>query len=142
MLKGLDPLLEPELLHILAAMGHGDVIALVDRNFPSTAHARRLVRLDGVGTLRAATAILSVLPVDDFVDPAAYRMEVVGEPEHVPAVQQEFSEVLDAHAGFPVPVAGLERFAFYRRTADAFAVVATGEDRPYGCFLVTKGVIR
>ena len=141
MLIGIDPLLGPELLSILRAMGHGDVLALVDRNFPALAHAQRLVRLDGVDTTRAAKAIFSVLPVDDFVEPAVFRMEVVGNPTSIPDVQHAFKQVLDDACGRDVAVAGLERFEFYRRTQRCFAAVATGEDRPYGCFLITKGVV-
>lgn len=141
MLKGIDPILGPDVLHILRSMGHGDVLALVDRNFPATSHARRVVRLDGVDTTRAASAILSLMPVDDFVTPAVLRMEVVGEPETVPPVQQSFQQVLDKSCGRPVAVNGIERFAFYEQTRDAYAAVATGEDRPFGCFLITKGVV-
>ena len=79
MLKGLDPLLSPDLLHVLRAMGHGDEIAIVDANFPAPSNARRLIRLDGVDTVRALDAVLSVLPLDDFVDCAAFRMSVVGD---------------------------------------------------------------
>lgn len=141
MLIGIDPILGPELLHILRSMGHGDVLALVDRNFPAASYAQRLVRLDGIDTTRAATAILSVMPVDDFVTPAVWRMEVVGDSDAIPPVQRAFQEVLDKSCGRPVAVAGIERFAFYDGTRNAYAVVATGEDRPYGCFLVTKGVV-
>src|SRR6478609_5827696 len=77
MLKGLDPLLGPELLSILRAMGHGDELALVDANFPAAASAKRLVRLDGIPATRVLTAVLSVLPLDDFVDSPATRMAVV-----------------------------------------------------------------
>ena len=80
MLKGLDPLLPPDLLHALAAMGHGDELALVDRNYPATSTSQRLVRLDGADTAAAARAILSLLPLDTFVDEPLLRMEVVGSP--------------------------------------------------------------
>ena len=90
MLKGIDPLLGPELLMALASMGHGDELAVVDRNFPAASVARRLVRLDGVSLIEAAAAIFSVFPIDTFVDKPLVRMEVVGEPSLVTAVQQEF----------------------------------------------------
>lgn len=140
MLKGIDPLLGPDLLRVLREMGHGDVLALVDRNYPAAASGRPVLRLDGVDTTRAAAAILSVLPVDDFVTPAVWRMEVVDDPEEIPEVQQAFTQEVARHTS-DVEVAGLERFEFYRRAAEAYAVVATGETRPYGCFLLTKGVV-
>jgi L-fucose mutarotase len=141
MLIGIDPILGPDLLHVMRSMGHGDVLALVDRNFPATSHAPSIVRLDGVDTVRAATAILSVLPVDDFVTPAVFRMQVVGDPAAITPVQRDFQEVLDRACGRPVAIEGIERFEFYSRTRDAYAAVITGEDRPYGCFLITKGVV-
>ena len=141
LLKNLDPLLHADLLHALAAMGHGDELALVDRNFPAAALARRLVRLDGVGIVRAGQAILSVFPLDSFVEHPVLRMAVVGDPQEIPLVQREFQEAIDRAESRPWPMGQVERFAFYERARDAFAVVATGEDRAYGCFLLKKGVI-
>lgn len=141
MLKGIDPLLNAELLHILRAMGHGDDLALVDRNFPAASVARRLVTLDGVDVVRAGRAILSVFPLDSFVEKPALRMEVVGKPEEIPEVQRQLQEEIDKAEGKSLPMGSLERFAFYEAAKKAFAVVATGESRPYGCFLLKKGVI-
>ncbi|MBX6322730.1 MAG: RbsD/FucU family protein [Rhodospirillaceae bacterium] len=141
MLKGIDPLLNAELLNILRAMGHGDELALVDRNFPAASVARRLVRLDGVDIPRAARAILSVLPLDTFVDRPVRRMEVVGKPDEVPAVQREMQQIINEAEGRDCPMGSLERFAFYDQARTAFAVVATGESRAYGCFLLKKGVL-
>jgi L-fucose mutarotase len=140
-LKDIDPLLSADLLGHLAAMGHGDVLALVDRNFPAASTARRLVTLPGVDVPRAARAIFSVLPVDAFVEPALLRMGAVGAEETVQEVHAELQAVVDDAEGRPVPSAALERFEFYRQAAQAYVVVATTEDRPYGCFLVTKGVV-
>jgi len=142
MLINIDPLLHPDLLHALRGMGHGDEIALVDANFPATANARRLLRLDGVDIPRAGEAILSVLPLDSFVAHPVLRMEMVDHPEEVPAVQQEFQSLVNRAAGRELPMGGLERHAFYRRAREAFAVVVTGERRGYGCFLLSKGVLR
>jgi L-fucose mutarotase len=142
MLKGIDPVVSPELLHILAAMGHGDEIAIVDANFPAAAMARRLVRMDGVNSRRAMASILKLLPVDDFVDCPVAVIEVVGDTEAVPETVQEFQSVLDAAEGRDVRIAPIDRFEFYRRSREAFAIVATGETRLYGCALVKKGVIR
>lgn len=141
MLKNIDPLLNAELLGHLAAMGHGDVLAIVDRNYPAASTARRLVTLSGVDVPTAARAIFSVLPVDTFVEPAVRRMGAVGDEESVQEVHAAFQQVVDEAEGRAVPAAPVERFDFYRRAAEAYLVVATTEDRPYGCFLVTKGVV-
>ncbi len=142
MLKGIDPLLNADLLHILRAMGHGDDIVIVDANFPAATMGRRIVRLDGVDATRAAEAILSVLPLDDFVDAPAARMEVVGDAKAVPPVCKEFQKLVDKAAGKHLELGRIERFAFYERAKAAFALVATGERRLYGNLLLKKGVIR
>jgi L-fucose mutarotase len=141
MLKNIDPLLNADLLQVLAAMGHGDDLALVDRNFPAAANARRLIRLDGTDIIKAGRAILSVYPLDSFVDHPVKRMQMVGKPDEIPSVQQDFQKVIDAAEGRSWPMGSLERFAFYEAARQAFAVVATSESRPYGCFLLKKGVI-
>lgn len=140
MLKGISPLLSPDLLHVLASMGHGDELVLADANFPAATHARRLVRLPGSNTPEVLDAVLGVLPLDDFVQHAALTMQVVGDPSARPPVVAELDVVLHAHAC--PPSAGLERFAFYERAATAFAIVATGETRVYGNILLKKGVVR
>lgn len=141
MLKDIDPLLSADLLGHLAAMGHGDVLALVDRNFPAASTARRLVVLPGADVPRAARAILSVLPVDTFVEPAVLRMGPVGDEQAELEVHAALQSVVDDAEGRAVPSAAVERFEFYRRAAEAYVVVATTEHRPYGCFLITKGVV-
>ena len=141
MLKGLDPLLPPDLLHALAAMGHGDELALVDRNYPASSTSQRLIRLDGADTAAAARAILSLFPLDTFVDEPLVRMEVVGSPAEVTPVQQELAGIASELDGREVAMGSLERFAFYERSRGAFATVITGEDAPYACFLLIKGVI-
>ena len=140
MLKGLDPLLGPDLIQVLAAMGHGDEIALVDANFPAASMARRLIRLDGVQAVPVLRAVLSVLPLDSFVERPAATMQVVGDPETVPPAVADFVRELAA-AGSVAPVAPLDRFAFYDRARAAFAIVITGEMRAYGNILLRKGVI-
>ena len=102
MLKGLDPLLGPDLLHVLAAMGHGDELVIADANFPAASIARRLVRLDGVDAPRALRAVLSVLPIDTFTPTPAAVMAVVGDPGVVPPPVRDFQAVVDAAAGRPV----------------------------------------
>jgi L-fucose mutarotase len=140
-LKTIPALLNADVLYILAAMGHGDEVALVDRNFPAASMSRRLARLDGTGVCAAGRAILSLLPLDTFTDEPVTRMEVVGAPGRIPAVQDEFRKVAEEAEGRALGVGSLERTAFYARAREAFAVIATSEARPYGCFLLTKGVI-
>ena len=140
MLKGLSPLLSPDLLHVLASMGHGDEIVLADANFPAATHARRLVPLSGADAPQLLDAVLALMPLDDFVDQAAFTMQVVSDPTSVPEVVQEFNATLHRH-GCAVSQP-LERFAFYQRAAAAFAIVATGERRVFGNILLKKGVVR
>jgi L-fucose mutarotase len=140
MLKGLDPLLSPELLHALAAMGHGDEIAVVDANFPAASTSKRLIRMGGVDATRTLSAILSVLPLDSFVEAPALTMEVVGDAASVPAAVRDFQRVLDASAGRPITIRALPRQAFYDRARTAWAIVATGERRFYGNVILVKGV--
>ncbi|MCA0271371.1 MAG: ribose ABC transporter [Proteobacteria bacterium] len=146
MLKTIDPILNADLLHALAAMGHGDDIVIADANFPADAVARattlgHALRLDGVGAARAARAILSLMPLDTFVDAPARRMEVVGQPGEMPEVQHEVAREIAAAEGRPVALAPIERHAFYEAAKSAYCVVATGERRFYGCFILKKGVI-
>ena len=140
MLKGIDPLLGPELLAILRAIGHGDEIVVADANFPSAHLAQKLVRADGIDALRMLGAILSVMPLDDFAS-AVFRMAVVGKPKEVPPIALEFEKAL-RKVGEKRPIEALERHAFYDRARGAFAVVATGETRLYGNLILKKGVIR
>lgn len=140
MLKGLSRLHTPELLHTLASMGHGDEIAIVDAHFPAVSLARRLVRLDGADLPDVTAACLALMPLDTFVDHPALRMEVVGKAQEVPEVQRLCQEVINAESDRPVSLVGIERQAFYGRAEKAFAIVLTGEQRPYGCLLLKKGV--
>ena len=142
MLKGIDPLLSAELLHALRSMGHGDDIAVVDANFPAATMGRRLVRLDGASAPRALQAVLSVMPLDDFVDEPCLRIEVVGDPDAVPEVCTEFQHIIDAAENGGFRLGKIDRFAFYERARQAYAVVQTGEPRLYGCILLKMGVIR
>jgi L-fucose mutarotase len=141
MLKTLDPLLGPDLLHALASMGHGDEIAVVDANFPGTTCARRLVRLDGVNAPRVLRAVLSLLPLDSFVDAPLTTMAVVGDNPAVPEAVQAFGQVAREAHGEAVRLTALERHAFYARAREAFVIVQTGETRLYGNVLVRKGVL-
>ena len=141
MLKGIDPALGPELLRILRAMGHGDEIAVVDANYPAEAHAKRLARLDGHDAPRVVDAILSVMPVDDFVPEAVWRPSPHGDPRRMEPVFEDFAAVLKKHEPKQriVPLIGE---AFYSRVKACYAVVACGERRLYGNLVMRKGVLR
>lgn len=146
MLKGLSPLLNADVLYVLKSMGHGDYIVLSDLNFPSESVAQQtvhgsLLRMENTTSAQAAEAILSLMPLDTFIDNAAQRMEVVGNPDEIPGVQQEVQSAIDKAEGKHWPLVGVERYAFYDLAKKAYAVVQTGERRFYGCFILTKGVI-
>ncbi|HET7411776.1 MAG TPA: RbsD/FucU family protein [Pararhizobium sp.] len=146
MLKGLNPLLNADVLHALRSMGHGDYLVVADTNFPADSIARqtrlgRLLRIDNVTAAEAIAAILSLMPLDTFVDDAAQRMEIVGAPDEIPPVQREVQAVIDKAEGKSWPLTSIERYAFYERAKSAYCVIQTGERRFYGCFCLTKGVL-
>ncbi|MBX9455152.1 MAG: RbsD/FucU family protein [Rhizobium sp.] len=146
MLKNISPLLNADVLHALKAMGHGDYLILSDTNFPSDSVARqtvlgKLLRMENTTSAQAAEAILSLMPLDTFIDNAAERMEVVGSPDELPDVQKEVQAVIDTAEGKSWPLKSIERFAFYEKAKKAYCVIQTGERRFYGCFVLTKGVI-
>jgi len=145
LLKNLDPLLNADVLHALRAMGHGDTLVLSDTNFPSDSVARKttlgkLLRIDAT-CARATRAILSVMPLDTFVENSAARMEIVGNPTEIPAVQREVQAEIDHAEGKSWPMGSIERMAFYEHAKRAYCVITTAETRFYGCFIFTKGVI-
>jgi L-fucose mutarotase len=142
MLKNLDPVLNADLLHALRQMGHGDEIVIVDANYPAYFAGPRVVRLDGVNATQALDAILSVMPLDDFVPEAAWRMQVVGAPNEEQPIFGEFREVMTRREGAKFQLSSLERFAFYAKAAKTFAVVSTSERRLYGNIILKMGVIR
>lgn len=141
MLRNLDPLLSPDLLYTLRAMGHGDEIALVDANYPAEAAGPPCIRADGADASALLRAVLSVMPLDTYVDDPALTMQVVGDPDALPEAVSDFQRIIDTTADAPRPIRALERFAFYDRAAGAFAVVQTGERRLYGNIILKKGVI-
>jgi L-fucose mutarotase len=141
MLRGIDPLLTPELLKILREMGHGDEIAIVDANYPAATDARRLIRVAGADTTGTLRAVLTLLPLDTYVDCAAHCMAVVGDPDRTEPIMDEFQALIDEVAAEDVSLGRIERFAFYARVKDAFAVVATAERRLYGNIILKKGII-
>jgi len=137
MLKGLDPLLGPELLAMLRAMGHGDEIAIVDGNYPAQAHGRRVVRADGHGVLAVIDAILSVMPLDDGVDHAVF----LPDPPHRQPIHAEMTAQIARHDAAARPFA-LRGEAFYDRVRAAHGLVATSEPALYANVVLRKGVIR
>ena len=146
MLKNLDPRLNADVLYALRAMGHGDTLIIADTNFPSDSVARqtrlgRLLRMENLTCAQAAQAILSVFPLDSFVDDHAARMEMASDPATVLPVQAEVQVEIDAAEGKSWPMVSVERFDFYDRARQAYAVIQTGERRFYGCFIFRKGVI-
>jgi len=143
MLKGIDPILNADVLYALRAMGHGDDLIIADTNFPSDSVAREttlgeVLRIDRPAA-EVARAVLSIYPIDTFVDDAAARMEVVGEPDTILPVMEEMQNEVTAVGG-PTMIT-VERFAFYDRAKQAYAVIQTGERRFYGCFAFRKGVV-
>ena len=143
MLKNIDPLLNADVLCALRAMGHGDTLVIADANFPSDSVARqtvlgKLLRIDA-SAARVTEAILSVMPLDAFVDNPAKRMEVQDAPTELPAVQQEVQEVVTKYDGGSL--GGVERFSFYDLAKQTYCVITTAERRFWGCFLFQKGVL-
>jgi len=141
MLRNIDPLLSPELLHALRAMGHGDEIVIADANFPGTSSGPPCIRADGSSASEILRAVLSVMPLDTFVPDPAKTMQVVGDAAAIPEVVAEFQHIISNVADNPTQIQSLDRFAFYDSAATAFAIVQTGERRLYGNIILTKGVI-
>jgi L-fucose mutarotase len=141
MLKNIPPILSPDLLHALRAMGHGDEIVIVDANFPAESSGPPVIRLDGLLATDVADAVLSLMPLDTFVDEQAFAMEVVDNPKKREQTHKDFDKLVKKHEpGMKLSL--LERFAFYERAAQAFVIVQTGERRLYGNILLKKGIIR
>ncbi|MES5100378.1 RbsD/FucU domain-containing protein [Agrobacterium sp. BA1120] len=145
MLKGIDPIINAELMHALMLMGHGDQLVLCDINHPAQTIARqttygRLIDVSGCGLKRAAEAILKLFPLDTFVDAPVKRMQVVGDPDGQVPIFAAIQAVIDSSEGNPVLIEPLERFAFYEAAKKSFAIVRTSDPGPYGCFIFSKGV--
>lgn len=139
MLKGIDRLLTGDLLKALCDMGHGDELVIADANFPAETVAKRLIRIPGIDGVRIAEAIMSVFPVDTYVDNPACVMDLTdgdkakGMPE--PVIWGDYRRIIGMKLGL------IERFAFYERAKKAYLVIQTGEERQYGNLLLTKGVV-
>ena len=144
MLKGLNPLLSADLLFLLRSLGHGDEIAIVDCNFPAVTNAKRLIRLPGANATQALDAVLSVMPLDTFVDCAAFYMTPVTPALPEQPIFAEFRSLLLRHETAPQvreKLEGIERFAFYERTKSCFGLIATDERRLWGNIILKMGVI-
>ena len=141
MLKGISPLLSPELLKVLAEMGHGDEIVIGDANFAAQSLGQRVVRCDGLGGVELLDAILSLLPLDTFVETPVNLMQVVpGTLDGDPPIWQDFAATVDKHQK-NVHIGQVERFAFYDQARKAYACVSTSERALYACIILNKGVL-
>lgn len=141
MLRGIDPLLSGELLKVLDEMGHGDQLLLVDRNYPATSSGKMVIRLGEATVVRAATAILSVFPLDSFVSHPLERMEVENDATKTTTNQEKVLTIARATHGASLEYGVIPRLDFYERARGAYAIVHTLDDQPYGCFIFQKGVI-
>ncbi|MDC7125929.1 MAG: RbsD/FucU domain-containing protein [Spirochaetales bacterium] len=149
MLKGISPILSPDLLHILASMGHGDEIVIADGNFPSANYGQRLARLDGHGVPEVLQACLDLIPVDQYTVQPIVLMEVVKGDPVVPTIWDDYKKIIsetdelftDKGKKINDSIEMMERFAFYERAKKAFAVVATGETAIYANIIIKKGVV-
>ena len=142
MLKGIPPILSPELLKILMEMGHGDELVLADGNFPAAANAQRLVRCDGHGMPALLEAVLTLLPLDPYVESPVTLMAVVpGDTVETP-IWDTYREIIGRHEPETNGIEHIDRFDFYERARQAFAIVATGERALYANIILKKGVVK
>ncbi len=141
MLKGISPIVSPELIKILMEMGHGDELCIGDGNFPAASIAQRLVRLDGHGVNEVLHAILALYPLDTYVDAPVTLMQVVPGDNVVPVIWEDYKATIRKHEG-DKEIENIERFAFYERAKKCYAVVATGESALYANIIIKKGVVK
>ncbi len=145
MLININPVLSPELLFHLRSMGHGEKLVLADANFPANSMNNKVIRLDGVNIKNAASAILSVFPLDSFIvsqgGSSALRMEVDNKPDELTETHKEFINVVKEISGDNWKVGSISRQNFYSESKKAYCIVTTTDRRPFGCFILTKGVI-
>jgi len=143
MLKGIPKLLSPELIKILCEMGHGDEIVIADANFPSENYGKRVVRADGISGAKMLDAILSVFPLDTYSDPNMILMQLMDcdKGKIDPVIWKEYAKIAQAKDD-NVKIGNIDRFDFYDRAKDAYAVIATGEEAVYANIILKKGVIK
>lgn len=142
MLKGIPSILSPELLKILMEMGHGDEIVIADGNFPSSAIAQRLVRLDGHGVPEILGAVMKFFPLDTYAEKPVGLMAVVPGDDAKPTIWNDYKSIINAHEPENCKIEFIERFDFYERAKKAYAVIATGETAIYANILLKKGVVK
>ena len=140
MLKNISPVLSPDLLKILMEMGHGDEIVIGDGNFPAASVAKRLIRLDGHGVNEILDAVLRLMPLDTYVEAPVGLMDN-GDAENRPPIWAEYEKTIKSNEG-EKNIELIERFAFYERAKNAYAVVATGETAIYANIILKKGVVQ
>lgn len=141
MLKGIPSILSPELLKVLMEMGHGDELVLGDGNFPAASMSQRLVRADGHGVPELLDAILSLFPLDTFVDAPVALMEVVPGDATRPEIWDTYRQIVERHSPEAAGIEHVERFTFYDRARTGYAIVATGERALYANIILKKGVV-
>ena len=146
MLKGINPRLSAEIVHVLMRMGHGDDLVICDVNHPAatiaahTTHSA-LIDMAGCDILTATQAILTLLPLDTFVPAPVSHMQVVGDPGRLLPLFADMRTLCSEMEGRPIALNPLERFDFYAAAKQAFAIIRTSDSGPYGCFILKKGVI-
>ena len=140
MLKGIPKIVSPELLKVLCEMGHGDEIVIADGNFPSESFGKRVVRADGVGGEEMLSAVLKLIPLDTYVSENFLLMQIV-EGDAIPTIWEKYLDIAQEHDN-NLRVGDLERFAFYERAKNAYAVIATSESAVYANIILKKGVIK
>ncbi len=142
MLKGIPEIISPDLLKILDEMGHGDDLVIGDSNYPAASNAKRLVRADGLGVPELLDAILTLFPLDTFVEHPVSLMQVVKGDSTIPKVQEKIREIVRTHdSRADQAIQLVERFEFYEKAKQAYAIVATTEHGAYGCMIIKKGVL-
>ncbi|MEG0014355.1 MAG: L-fucose mutarotase [Cellulosilyticaceae bacterium] len=141
MLKGIPVIIPPELMKIMMEMGHGDEIVFADGNFPAAANAQRLVRCDGHTVTELMEAILPFFPLDTYAEHSVGLMGVVPGDTVVPTIWDDYKEVIRKHDGKEANIEFIERFEFYNRAKEAYAIVATSESALYANIILKKGVV-
>ncbi len=141
MLKGINPILTPDLLKILMEMGHGDEIVISDGNFPAASIAKNLIRLDGLNVPEVLDAILSVMPLDTYVESPVALMALSGNDTEIPPIWAKYEEIVENHQP-GTKIENIERFDYYERAKKAYAVVYTTEQAIYANILLKKGVVK
>jgi len=141
MLKGIPPVISPEVMHLMMKMGHGDEVVIADGNFPADAKAQQIARADGLGVLEILEAVLKFLPIDKFVDDPVTVMKPVNAKDPEPPIWKDFRRLLELSEGRRIELTPIERFEFYEKTEAAFGIIATSESALYANIILKKGVV-